>query len=132
MRLQVQSKAGIPNFSISTSPEDDVAALTSSAAEHAKLKTSDIRLSHAGRLLESRDRVEALGLADGDMLLMHVRSTGQQPAAHHSYRVLELLHTLKGSFSAVSKPNFAIKYTLESSRRDLHNALLCTVLVGSV
>ena len=33
-----------------------------------------------------------------------------------------------GSFSAVSKPNFASKYSLESSRRDLHNALLCTVL----
>ena len=25
-----------------------------------------------------------------------------------------------------SKPNFASKYSLESSRRDLHNALLCT------
>ena len=36
--------------------------------------------------------------------------------------------TLQGSFSAVSKPNFAIKYSLESSRRDLHKALLCTVL----
>ena len=36
--------------------------------------------------------------------------------------------TLEGSFSAVSKPNFASKYALESSRRDLHNALLCTVL----
>ena len=36
--------------------------------------------------------------------------------------------TLKGPFSAVSKPNFASKYALESSRRDLHNALLCTVL----
>ena len=35
---------------------------------------------------------------------------------------------LQGSFSAVSKPNFATKYSLESSRRDLHNALLCTVL----
>ena len=34
---------------------------------------------------------------------------------------------LAGSFSAVSKRNFARKYTLESSRRDLHNALLCTV-----
>ena len=32
------------------------------------------------------------------------------------------------NFSAVSKPNFANKYALESSRRDLHNALLCTVL----
>ena len=39
---------------------------------------------------------------------------------------------LRGLFSAVSKPNFASKYALESSRRDLHNALLCTVLVGSV
>ena len=29
--------------------------------------------------------------------------------------------------SAVSKPNFASKYSLESSRRDLHNALLCTL-----
>ena len=36
--------------------------------------------------------------------------------------------TLKGSFSAVSKQNFASKYSLESSRRDLQNALLCTVL----
>ena len=36
--------------------------------------------------------------------------------------------TLEGSFSAVSKPNFASKYWLESSRRDLHNALLCTAL----
>ena len=36
--------------------------------------------------------------------------------------------TLKGSFSAVSKPTCASKYALESSRRDLHNALLCTAL----
>ena len=28
--------------------------------------------------------------------------------------------TLEGSFSAVSKPNFASKYAFESSRRDLH------------
>ena len=38
------------------------------------------------------------------------------------------LQTLRGSFSSVSKPIFASKYSLESSRRDLHNALLCTVL----
>ena len=36
--------------------------------------------------------------------------------------------TLQGSFSAASTPIFASKYALESSRRDLHNALLCTVL----
>ena len=35
--------------------------------------------------------------------------------------------TLEGSFSTVSKPNFASKYAFESSR-DLHNALLCTAL----
>ena len=32
--------------------------------------------------------------------------------------------TLEGSFSAVSKPNFASKYALESCRRDLHDAQL--------
>ena len=36
--------------------------------------------------------------------------------------------TLKGSFSAVSKRNFASKYVFESSRRDVHDALLCTGL----
>ena len=36
--------------------------------------------------------------------------------------------TLKGLFSAVSKPNFASKYALGSSCRDLQNALLSTVL----
>ena len=40
--------------------------------------------------------------------------------------------TLKGSSSAASKPNVASKYALESSRRDLQNALLFTVLVESV
>ena len=36
--------------------------------------------------------------------------------------------TLEGSFSSVSKPDFASKYAFESSRRDLHNALLCAAL----
>ena len=36
--------------------------------------------------------------------------------------------TLEGSFLAVSKPNFARKYAFESSRRELHNALLCIAL----
>ena len=39
---------------------------------------------------------------------------------------LGVRQTLQGSFSAVSKRNFASKYAFESSRRDLHNALLCT------
>ena len=41
---------------------------------------------------------------------------------------LRIRQSLEGSFSAVSKPNVARKYALESSRRYLHNALLCTVL----
>ena len=36
--------------------------------------------------------------------------------------------TLQGSLTAVSKLNFATKYALKSSRRDLHNAVLCSVL----
>ena len=43
-----------------------------------------------------------------------------------NYLTTEYL-TLKGSFSAVSKPNFTRKYELESSRPDLQNALLCTL-----
>ena len=34
----------------------------------------------------------------------------------------------RGSFSAVSKPNVASEYAFESSRRDLHDALLYTAL----
>ena len=34
----------------------------------------------------------------------------------------------EGSFSAVSKLDFASKYAFESSRRDLHNSFLCTAL----
>ena len=36
--------------------------------------------------------------------------------------------TLQGSFLTVPKPIFASKYSLESSRRDLHNALFGTAL----
>ena len=36
--------------------------------------------------------------------------------------------TSRGSFSAVSTPIFASKCSLESSRRDLYNGLLCTVI----
>ena len=36
--------------------------------------------------------------------------------------------TLQGSFSSVSKPMIATNYSLETSRRDLHNALLRTAL----
>ena len=46
----------------------------------------------------------------------HVAEAPAPPAPRHR-------QTLEGSFSAVSKPNFASKYVFESSRRDLHNAL---------
>ena len=38
------------------------------------------------------------------------------------------LDALEGSFSAVSTPIFASTYSCESSRQDLHNTHLCTVL----
>ena len=50
------------------------------------------------------------------------------PRARNREIIRYYRQTLQGSFSAVSKPKFASKYSLESSRRDLHNALLCTVL----
>ena len=62
--------------------------------------------------------------------LLQPRDPGREPMLGLTQLSNHL--TLKGSFSAVSKPNFASKYSLESSRRDLHNALLCTVIVGSV
>ena len=43
-------------------------------------------------------------------------------------KYVKIKQTLTDSFSAVSKQNFARKYALESSRWDLHNALLCTAL----
>ena len=48
------------------------------------------------------------------------------PRARNIEMIRYYRRTLQGSFSAVSKPNLASKYSLESSRRDLHNALLCT------
>ena len=53
-----------------------------------------------------------------------LRSHGSAPAPE----TRGMRQTLAGSFSAVSKRNFASKYALDSSHRDLHNALLCTVL----
>ena len=41
----------------------------------------------------------------------------------------ELNFPPRGSFSAVSTPISSSKYSLESSRRDLYSALLCTVLI---
>ena len=64
-----------------------------------------------------------------------VGSAGRRPARRAGRRAGKvrslLLHCsigqiLQGSFSSVSKPNFASKYAFESSRRDLRNALLCT------
>ena len=49
-----------------------------------------------------------------------VGSLARTSAVH----VRGLRQTLDGSFSAVSKPNFASKCAFESSRRDLHKALL--------
>ena len=57
------------------------------------------------------------------------RPPARRPPRGRRGRFLSCCHgiwqTLHGSFSAVSRPIFASKYAFESSRRDLHNALLC-------
>ena len=70
--------------------------------------------------------------ADGDALIAHqtqlmdakppsVAAAAKRPTVSDAMLGLTQLPnylTLKGSFSAVSKPHFASKYALESSRRD--------------
>ena len=70
--------------------------------------------------------VEDLGADGRDRCLASpslILSSVCRRAAHRS-----IGQTLQGSFSAVSKPNVESKYAFQSSRRDLHNALLCTAL----
>ena len=93
------------------------------------------------RLLDELHEAHALGVghvvraaqAEGDRLEEGQRKGDLCVYKHNPGRNPETpdtlyLQTLDGPFSAVSKPNFASKYSLENSRRDLHNALLCTVL----
>ena len=67
---------------------------------------------------------------DADASTSAPLSWSQPPAAGLGLvdRIVAIGQTLEGSISAVSKPNFASKYAFESSRRDLHKALLCTTL----
>ena len=67
-------------------------------------------------------RLAGLGLRAGGSLLLSLST-----AYVGSPTQLSNYLTLKGSFSGVSKPKFASKYALESSRRDLQNTLLRTV-----
>ena len=61
--------------------------------------------------------------------LSHGDQLSELASSHRAHQLGGLLSgTVQGSFSAVSKPNFASKYAFESSRRDLHDALLCTAL----
>ena len=73
----------------------------------------------------------AVGLEEvEDVLLADLELRRLDEDLREESLVLETLRrqTLEGSFPAVSKPNFASKHALESSRRDLQNTLLCTVL----
>ena len=60
--------------------------------------------------------------------LQHLNRFLNFPPPASCDRLGSIGQTLEGSFSAVSKRNFARKYAFESSCRDLHNALLCTAL----
>ena len=96
MQLSVENRAGT-TFQISASPLDDVAALLAAAAKRARLKPHLVRLSHNGRLLEQRDSVQALGLNDGDRLVLHVR-TGHQPSAARSRSTVAHMYSADGLF----------------------------------
>ena len=78
------------------------------------------------RILNSSSRFN-LSLCKGVQARPHEQHISYKTLGVWS-KVWSVIRTLSGSFSAVSKPIFASKYSLESSRRDLHNALLCTVL----
>ena len=74
------------------------------------------------------NRPELDEVATEDIIIRAPRKAADEDIPVLALTQLSNYLTLKGSFSAVSKPNFASKYALESSRRDLQNALLCTVL----
>ena len=71
-------------------------------------------------------------LTDGEMIENSQASFLHQPGGSVRGERAHFTRLVLGGGSAVSKPNFASKYLLESSRRDLHNALLCTVLESTI
>ena len=97
-----------------------------------KLRVARSRL-YRRRFLQVNTRWKALDEIYKIYILLH-RSDLKISAKNrqHFFREWIIINkspqTLRGSLSAVSTPIFARKCSLESSRRDLHNALLCTVL----
>ena len=68
----------------------------------------------------------------GEMKNEKCKTSSSRGLTNQPLALGRLPQTLGGSFSAVSKPNFASKTSFESSRRDLHNTLLCTVLISEI
>ena len=103
-----------------------VAVNEENSSSFSALLTFDQNSSKLAMPLEGRSRREeelhALRLARP----RHGPRGRAEPSQRSPRRAVR--QTLQGSFSAVSKPNFVSKDSLESSRRDLHNALLCTDL----
>jgi hypothetical protein len=82
MQLSVQTSGGLPAFKLSAEATDTVDALLSAAAKKCRLSKEDIRFSSSGRVLSGGSTVQALGLSEGDALLLHVK-IGQQPTTSH-------------------------------------------------
>ena len=83
--------------------------------------------SSSGFSPEGADSIKSMESAGFRLRAGAGESCGWCPGAGRASRH-GMRQTLQGSFSAVTKRNFARKYAFESSRRDLHNALLCTAL----
>ena len=73
MRIAIQTRGGLPAFTCDASPFSRVEVLEAAAALRAGLDKEDVRLSHSGKLLDSRDTLQSLGIRDGSEVLLHVR-----------------------------------------------------------
>ena len=81
--LKIQSVTGIPAFKLSVAPTDTMMAVTKAAARKAHIVGDKgkhfhnhalLRLSRGKHWLDPKDSVEALGMKDGTVLMLHVRN----------------------------------------------------------
>ena len=74
MQLKVRTTTNMPAFNMSVQPTDSILAVTKAAAKKANVKKPFIRLSRGRSWLNPKDSVEALGMKDGTVVMLHVRN----------------------------------------------------------
>jgi len=77
--LVIKTVSGLPAFRLTVSPTDSIGDVTKAAAKKANIGKSICRLSLGIRgthsWLNYKDSVEALGLKDGAIIMLHVKNT---------------------------------------------------------